>query len=80
MRRLTRVKEIVQLVTEFQRERTPCLVLELCPLRNFENLLRTRGKMMVLESRFYGRQLVAAVAAIHKARIIHRDLKLRTFL
>ncbi|KAF9079498.1 Cell cycle serine/threonine-protein kinase cdc5/MSD2 [Mortierella sp. AD031] len=75
MRTLTRVKEVVQLVTEFQHEGTPCLVLELCPLGDFENLLRIRGKMTVLKGRFYGRQLVAAVAAIHKAGILHRDLK-----
>ncbi|KAG0195949.1 hypothetical protein BGX33_002301, partial [Mortierella sp. NVP41] len=75
MRTLTRVKKIVQLVTEFQHEGTPCLVLELCPLGDFENLLRIRGKMTVLEGRFYGRQLVAAIAAIHKVGILHRDLK-----
>ncbi|KAF9081529.1 Inactive serine/threonine-protein kinase plk5 [Mortierella sp. AD031] len=70
-----KAKGVVELVAAFEHNNQPCLFLEYCPLGDFEELLTMRGKMEGLEVRYYGNQLVAAIAAIHQAGVLHRDLK-----
>lgn len=66
---------IVRLRATFQDAARLFLVMEFCPGGDLLTLLQRADTLPPPAARFYGAQLVAAVAAIHGAGYVHRDVK-----
>ena len=66
---------IVRLRATFQDAARLFLVMEFCPGGDLLTLLQRVDTLPPAATRFYGAQLVAAVAAIHAAGFVHRDIK-----
>ena len=53
----------------------PCLVMQYFPSRSLAELLSERGRMPVPEVAQIGAEVASALAAAHRAGIVHRDVK-----
>jgi len=53
----------------------PCLVMQYFPSRSLAELLAEHGRMPVPEVARLGAEVASALAAAHRARIVHRDVK-----
>ena len=53
----------------------PCLVMQYVPSRSLQDLLAERGTLGVTEVARIGSEVAAALAAAHRAGIVHRDVK-----
>ena len=53
----------------------PCLVMQYFPSRSLAELLAERGRMPVPEVARIGAEVASALAAAHRAGIVHRDVK-----
>jgi serine/threonine protein kinase len=53
----------------------PCLIMEYLASRSLASVLSTRGVLPPEEVASIGRQIASALAAAHKAGIVHRDIK-----
>ncbi|CAB1333306.1 unnamed protein product [Coregonus sp. 'balchen'] len=56
------------------------LVMELCPGGNLMNRIYDKKKLDERETQKYVRQLVMAVEHLHRAGVVHRDLKIENLL
>ncbi|KAF9116838.1 polo-like kinase 3, partial [Mortierella sp. 14UC] len=72
---LKRVEGTVTLVAKFKHRKEHCLLMEFCGWGDLETLIRIRGRLTEPEVRLICKQLVETLASIHKAKIIHLDLK-----
>ena len=53
----------------------PCLVMQYVPSRSLQEIVRTDGPLEPLAVARIGTQVAAALAAAHRAGIVHRDVK-----
>ena len=53
----------------------PCLVMQYVPSRSLQEIVRTEGPLEPLAVARIGTQVAAALAAAHRAGIVHRDVK-----
>ncbi|GAA2038317.1 hypothetical protein GCM10009740_33140 [Terrabacter terrae] len=56
-------------------EGRPCLVMQYLPSQSLQAVLRDRGPLPVREVARLGTDLAAALAAAHRADLVHRDVK-----
>ncbi|WP_374969551.1 protein kinase [Terrabacter sp. BE26] len=56
-------------------EGRPCLVMQYLPSQSLQAVLRDRGPLPVREVARLGTELAAALAAAHRADLVHRDVK-----
>lgn len=56
-------------------EGQPCLVMQYLPSRSLQAVLTERGPLPAREAARIGSELAAALAAAHRADIVHRDVK-----
>ena len=66
---------VVEVIDAGMDDGTPFLVMERLRAKSVEALLLARGKLTVHDALVIGRLAAEALAATHKARVIHRDIK-----
>ncbi len=73
--RLVRHRGVVSVVDVGEEKGVPFLVLELVPGGSLKALLKTGGAMEWRRAAALGAEIARALAAIHGAGLVHRDLK-----
>lgn len=53
----------------------PCLIMQYVPSRSLQDIVRTDGPLEPVAAARIGTQIAAALAAAHRAGIVHRDVK-----
>eukprot|EP00871_Galdieria_phlegrea_P004773 jgi/Galph1/5297/GphlegSOOS_G3946.1 len=75
-----RHRHIVKFESCFEDNDNVYIVLELCPNGSIMDMLRQRGRLTELETRYFMNQILSAVRYMHREYlVIHRDLKLGNF-
>ncbi|KAI9223515.1 hypothetical protein BC828DRAFT_375675 [Blastocladiella britannica] len=67
---------VVELYCYFEDDDHYYMLLELCPNKSVQEMVRARKRLTDPEARFFLRQLLQAVDYMHTKSVIHRDLKL----
>ncbi|KAJ2081083.1 Cell cycle serine/threonine-protein kinase cdc5/MSD2 [Coemansia sp. RSA 988] len=75
MKRLPRHKNVVAFNHIFEDIERLYILMEMCTSRTLHDLLQRRKRLTEFESRYFFAQLADGIAALHKANIIHRDIK-----
>lgn len=65
----------VQVFDVIDDEGRPCLIMQYVPSRSLEDVVRTDGPLAPASVARIGTQVAAALAAAHRAGIVHRDVK-----
>ncbi|CAF3374840.1 unnamed protein product [Rotaria socialis] len=73
-------KNIVQLHEVMETENSYYIVMDLVQGNEFVKYLTKRKQLDENETKKYIRQIVSAVDHMHRARVIHRDIKLQNFM
>jgi serine/threonine protein kinase len=71
---------IVEMIEVFRDEKHIYLVTEYCQGGELFTMVQTRGTLTESEARQITKQLVEAVAYLHRRGVCHRDLKLENVL
>src|SRR6185503_3040405 len=66
---------VVEVVDAGMDDGSPFVVMERLRAKSVEAILLARGKLTVHDALVVGRLAAAALAATHRARVIHRDIK-----
>ncbi|XP_036393337.1 hormonally up-regulated neu tumor-associated kinase homolog A-like [Megalops cyprinoides] len=80
IQQMIRHPNITQLLDILETENSYYLVLELCPGGNLMNHIYEKKRLEEGEAQKYVRQLVIAVEHLHRAGVVHRDLKIENLL
>ncbi|KAK1800375.1 hypothetical protein P4O66_005616 [Electrophorus voltai] len=80
IQQMIRHPNITQLLDILETENSYYLVMELCPGGNLMNLIYEKKRLDEREAQKYVRQLVMAVEHLHRAGVVHRDLKIENLL
>ncbi|KAJ2184446.1 hypothetical protein GGH18_004649, partial [Coemansia sp. RSA 530] len=75
MRRLPRHENVVAFNHLFEDRERLYMLMELCTSRTLHDLLQKRKRLSEFEARYFLAQLTRGIAALHEARIVHRDIK-----
>ncbi|CAF4662322.1 unnamed protein product [Rotaria sp. Silwood1] len=73
-------KNIIQLHEVMETENSYYIVMDLVQGNEFVKYLTKKKQLDENETRKYIRQIVSAVEHMHRARVIHRDIKLQNFM
>ena len=73
-------RNIVKFIANFQDQHYMYFVLELCKGGNVMDLLRKKKYFDEIEAGNITKQMLSALAYLHKKKIIHRDVKINNFL
>ncbi|CAF0778104.1 unnamed protein product [Rotaria sordida] len=73
-------KHIIQLHEVMETENSYYIVMDLVQGNEFVKYLTKKKQLDENETRKYIRQIVSAVEHMHRARVIHRDIKLQNFM
>lgn len=65
----------VQVFDIVDEQGIPCLIMQYVPSRSLQDIVRERGPLPPDEVARIGTQVAAALAAAHRAGIVHRDVK-----
>jgi len=76
--RSVRNAHVVRFARCFEDAANVYILMELCSNKTLADVVKQRGKLTAKEAACYLREIVSAVAHLHAARIIHRDLKARS--
>ncbi|XP_026706389.1 hormonally up-regulated neu tumor-associated kinase isoform X2 [Athene cunicularia] len=77
---MIRHPNIAQLLDILETENSYYLVMELCPGGNLMHKIYEKKRLEEHEARKYIRQLILAVEHLHRAGVVHRDLKIENLL
>ncbi|XP_021329890.1 hormonally up-regulated neu tumor-associated kinase isoform X1 [Danio rerio] len=80
IQQMIRHPHIAQLLDIMETENRFYLVMELCPGGNLMNYIYENKRLEEREANKYVRQLVMAVEHLHRAGVVHRDLKIENLL
>ncbi|KAG5844623.1 hypothetical protein ANANG_G00164460 [Anguilla anguilla] len=80
IQQMIRHPNITQLLDVLETENSYYLVMELCPGGNLMSRIYERKRLEEREAQKYVRQLVMAVEHLHRAGVVHRDLKIENLL
>uniref|UniRef100_A0A3B4AU75 non-specific serine/threonine protein kinase n=1 Tax=Periophthalmus magnuspinnatus TaxID=409849 RepID=A0A3B4AU75_9GOBI len=80
IQQMIRHPNITQLLDILETENSYYLVMELCPGGNLMNRIYDKKRLEERETQKYIRQLVLAVEHLHRAGVVHRDLKIENLL
>lgn len=80
IQQMIRHPNITQLLDILETENSYYLVMELCPGGNLMNHIYDKKRLDERETQKYIRQLVLAVEHLHRAGVVHRDLKIENLL
>ncbi|XP_062309732.1 hormonally up-regulated neu tumor-associated kinase homolog A [Osmerus eperlanus] len=80
IQQMIRHPNITQLLDILETENSYYLVMELCPGGNLMNRIYDQKRLDERETQKYVRQLVMAVEHLHRAGVVHRDLKIENLL
>lgn len=80
IQQMIRHPNIAQLLDILETENSYYLVLELCPGGSLMHRIHEQQRLEEPEARRYIRQLVSAVEHLHRAGVVHRDLKIENLL
>ncbi|KAM5332765.1 hormonally up-regulated neu tumor-associated kinase isoform 2-T2 [Glossophaga mutica] len=80
IQQMIRHPNITQLLDILETENSYYLVMELCPGGNLMHKIYEQKRLEEPEARRYIRQLVSAVEHLHRAGVVHRDLKIENLL
>lgn len=80
IQQMIRHPNITQLLDILETENSYYLVMELCPGGNLMHRIYEKKRLEEAEARRYIRQLVSAVEHLHRAGVVHRDLKIENLL
>ncbi|KAJ1921366.1 Cell cycle serine/threonine-protein kinase cdc5/MSD2 [Mycoemilia scoparia] len=80
MRALPPHPNVVQYRHSFEDNERVYIVMELCSKETLQSLLKKRIRLTEFEGRYFARQLVDGIAAMHKCKLIHRDIKFANIL
>uniref|UniRef100_A0A8C9RBR4 non-specific serine/threonine protein kinase n=1 Tax=Scleropages formosus TaxID=113540 RepID=A0A8C9RBR4_SCLFO len=80
IQQMIRHPNITQLLDILETENSYYLVMELCPGGNLMNRIYEKKRLEEKEAQKYVRQLVMAVEHLHRAGVVHRDLKIENLL
>ena len=65
----------VQVFDIVDEQGSPCLIMQYVPSRSLQDIVREHGPLPADEVARIGTQVAAALAAAHRAGIVHRDVK-----
>ncbi|XP_005345399.1 hormonally up-regulated neu tumor-associated kinase [Microtus ochrogaster] len=80
IQQMIRHPNITQLLDILETENSYYLVMELCPGGNLMHKIYEKKRLDEAEARRYIRQLISAVEHLHRAGVVHRDLKIENLL
>lgn len=80
IQQMIRHPNITQLLDILETENSYYLVMELCSGGNLMHKIYERKRLEEHEARKYIRQLIQAVEHLHRAGVVHRDLKIENLL
>ncbi|XP_028323308.1 hormonally up-regulated neu tumor-associated kinase homolog A [Gouania willdenowi] len=80
IQQMIRHPNITQLLDILETENSYYLVMELCPGGNLLNRIYDKKRLDERETQKYIRQLVLAIEHLHRAGVVHRDLKIENLL
>ncbi|XP_062262771.1 hormonally up-regulated neu tumor-associated kinase homolog A [Platichthys flesus] len=80
IQQMIRHPNITQLLDILETDNSYYLVMELCPGGNLMNRIYDKKRLDERETQKYIRQLVLAVEHLHRAGVVHRDLKIENLL
>ncbi|KAM6985628.1 hormonally up-regulated neu tumor-associated kinase homolog B [Aplochiton taeniatus] len=80
IQQMIRHPNITQLLDILETENSYYLVMELCPGGNLMNRIYDKKRLDERETQKHVRQLVMAVEHLHRAGVVHRDLKIENLL
>ncbi|XP_038244091.1 hormonally up-regulated neu tumor-associated kinase isoform X2 [Dermochelys coriacea] len=80
IQQMIRHPNIAQLLDILETENSYYLVMELCPGGNLMHKIYDKKRLEEYEARKYIRQLILAVEHLHRAGVVHRDLKIENLL
>ncbi|XP_015197306.1 hormonally up-regulated neu tumor-associated kinase homolog A [Lepisosteus oculatus] len=80
IQQMIRHPNITQLLDILETENSYYLVMELCRGGNLMDRIYEKKKLEEREAQKYVRQLVTAVEHLHRAGVVHRDLKIENLL
>uniref|UniRef100_A0A671NKU2 non-specific serine/threonine protein kinase n=1 Tax=Sinocyclocheilus anshuiensis TaxID=1608454 RepID=A0A671NKU2_9TELE len=80
IQQMIRHPNITQLLDILETENSYYLVMELCPGGNLMNHIYEKKRLDERKAQKYVRQLVMAVEHLHRAGVVHRDLKIENLL
>ncbi|XP_012862350.1 hormonally up-regulated neu tumor-associated kinase [Echinops telfairi] len=80
IQQMIRHPNITQLLDILETENSYYLVMELCPGGNLMHKIYEKKRLEEAEARRYIRQLISAVEHLHRAGVVHRDLKIENLL
>ncbi|XP_054433779.1 hormonally up-regulated neu tumor-associated kinase [Pteronotus mesoamericanus] len=80
IQQMIRHPNITQLLDILETENSYYLVMELCPGGNLMHKIYEKKRLEEPEARRYIRQLISAVEHLHRAGVVHRDLKIENLL
>jgi len=66
---------LVKMKMSFQDDKKLYFLLEYCPGGELFSLLAAKDKLTEDQAKFYAAQIVLALEALHKHKVIYRDLK-----
>jgi len=66
---------LVKMKLSFQDDKKLYFLLEYCPGGELFSLLAAKDKLTEDQAKFYAAQIVLALEALHKHKVIYRDLK-----
>ncbi|KAJ1865943.1 Cell cycle serine/threonine-protein kinase cdc5/MSD2 [Coemansia sp. RSA 989] len=75
MRRLPKHESVIEFHHLFEDRDRLYILMEACTSRTVHDLLQRRKLLTEFEARYFIAQVSRGIAALHEARIIHRDIK-----
>lgn len=70
----------MQVYDYFETPKHTCFVVELCAAGDLFSYIKKRRRLTEVQAKFFFRQILRGLAAMHRAQILHRDIKLENLM